>query len=123
MPIKIDIQTNIKDGELTIESCSQIITMLQDTYKNLRGEIYNHFLGMKQLKKAVIIATIPAVLYIVLHDIFFLYLTPVSILLSMMTGVISAEFITSQTRKQISHQITHFKDVRDRLIRNQKFNA
>ena len=48
MPIKIDIQTNIKDGELTIESCSQIITMLQDTYKNLRGEIYNHFLGMKQ---------------------------------------------------------------------------
>ena len=43
MPIKIDIQTNINDYELAIENCSQIISLLQETYKNIRKDIYNQF--------------------------------------------------------------------------------
>ena len=29
MPFKIDVQTNINDYELTLERCSEIITVLQ----------------------------------------------------------------------------------------------
>lgn len=122
MPIKVDIQTNINDNELTIESCSQIIMILQDAYKNLRGEMYNHFLGIHQLKKAVIVASVVDLIYMISQDIFFLYLVPVSILLSLIAGLISAEFLTTQTRKQILIQIEHFKKLRDKLVLTQDLN-
>lgn len=32
------------DYDLTIEKCSEIISILQDTYRNIRKEMYNHFL-------------------------------------------------------------------------------
>ena len=34
MPVKIDVQTNISDYELTVEKCSEIINVLQNSYKN-----------------------------------------------------------------------------------------
>ena len=39
MPIKIDIHANVNDYDLTIEKCSEIISILQDTYRNIRKEI------------------------------------------------------------------------------------
>ena len=41
MPIKIDIHANVNDYDLTIEKCSEIISILQDTYRNIRKEMYN----------------------------------------------------------------------------------
>ena len=52
MPLKIEVQTNYNEHELTIESCSQIIDMLQQTYMNLRKEMYNHFLGFRTSQKS-----------------------------------------------------------------------
>lgn len=119
MPIKIDIQTNIKDGELTIESCSEIIHMLQESYKNIRGEMYNHFLSFKHLKKTVIFTAIFAFLYFISQDIFYIYFMPISVLFMMLCNVISAEYLTSQTRKQIKSQVEHFKKVKERLMREE----
>ena len=51
MPFKIDVQTNINDYELTLERCSEIITVLQETYQNIRKEMYAYFLGLRSLKK------------------------------------------------------------------------
>ena len=54
---------------------------------------------------------------------FFVYLMPVSVLLAMITSIISAEYITSQTRKQILGQLQHYKEKRDRLLHDQKIKV
>ena len=43
MSIKVDVRTNINDYELTLEKCSEIITLLQDTYQNIRNDMYARF--------------------------------------------------------------------------------
>ncbi|WP_028043427.1 hypothetical protein [Candidatus Stoquefichus massiliensis] len=123
MPIKVDVRTNINDYELTLEKCSEIISALQDTYQNLRKEMYNLFLGKKSLKKSIIFAIILFILYFLTEDMFFVYLMPISVVLSMITSIISAEYITSQTRKQIREQLQHYKEKRDRLLSDQKIKV
>ncbi|WP_050636683.1 hypothetical protein [Candidatus Stoquefichus sp. SB1] len=123
MPIKVDVHTNINDYELTIEKCSEIISALQETYQNLRKEMYNLFLGKRNLKKSIIFAVILLILFYLTKDMFFVYLMPVSVLLAMITSIISAEYITSQTRKQILGQLQHYKEKRDRLLHDQKIKV
>lgn len=123
LPIKIDVQTNITDGELTIESCSQIIEILQDSYKAIRKEMYNHFLSIKHLKKELIFVSILAFLYIISQDMLYVYFMPISVLLALISGIVSAEYITSQTRKQITNQIQLFREKREKLIRDQKIKV
>ena len=121
MPIKIDIQTNINDYELTIENCSQIISLLQETYKNIRKDMYNQFLGKKSLYRAIVFAFISFGLYLITNDMFFVYLMPISVIFSMISSIIGAEYFTSQSRKQIHNQIEHYIKQRDILLRKQKF--
>ena len=123
MPIKVDVHTNINDYELTIEKCSEIISALQETYQNLRKEMYNLFLGKRNLKKSIIFAVILLILFYLTKDMFFVYLMPVSVLLAMITSIISVEYITSQTRKQILGQLQHYKEKRDRLLHDQKIKV
>lgn len=123
LPIKIDVQTNITDGELTIETCSQIIEILQDSYKTIRKEMYNHFLSIKHLKKELIFVVILAFFYMLTQDMLYIYFMPISVSLAMISGIISAEYITSQTRKQITNQIQHFREKREKLIRDQKIKV
>lgn len=123
MPIKIDVLTNVKDGDLTIETCSQIIEMLQTSYKNMRKEMYTHFLDIKYLKKELVFIVILAFFYILSKDMIYIYFMPISVFLAMLGGIISAEYITTQTRKQITNQIQHFIEKRDRLIRDQKIKV
>jgi len=123
LPIKIDVQTNVTDGELTIETCSQIIEILQDSYKTIRKEMYNHFLSIKHLRKELVFVAILAFLYILSKDMLYVYFMPISVLLAMIGGIISAEYLTSQTRKQIKNQIQHFREKREKLIRDQKIKV
>lgn len=123
MPIKIDIRTNISDYELTIEKCSEMITLLQNTYNNMRSEMYSHFLGKKSLKHASIIAAIIFVLYLLTHDSFFIYLMPISVIFSMVSSIISAEYITKISRKQIHEELQRYIQKRDMLIKDQKLKA
>lgn len=63
------------------------------------------------------------ILFYLTKDMFFVYLMPVSVLLAMITSIISAEYITSQTRKQILGQLQHYKEKRDRLLHDQKIKV
>lgn len=123
LPFKIDVQTNIQDGDLTIETCSQIIEILQNSYKTIRREMYNHFLGIKHLKKELIFVAILAMIYMLTDEILFVYFMPISVFLAMVSAIISAEYLTSQTRKQIMNQIQHFREKKEMLIRNQKIKV
>lgn len=117
--MKIEIQTNIKDHDLTVESCSEIIQMLQLSYKSIRQQMYSQFLAMKHLKNALILAIISLVCYILSNDIIFLYAMPAIILLFMFSSIIMAEYLTSKTKKIISNQIKHFINQRELLIKKE----
>lgn len=85
--------------------------------------MYNHFLGMKHLKKELIFVAILAMIYILTDEILFVYFMPISVFLAMVSAIISAEYLTSQTRKQIMNQIQHFREKKEMLIRNQKIKV
>ena len=123
MPFKIDVQTNINNYELTLERCSEIITVLQETYQNIRKEMYAYFLGLRSLKKALLFVLVLFAFYFFTEDLFFLYLMPVSVGISMIFSMISAVYITSQSRKEIHHQLQHYIKKRETLLRNQKIKV
>ena len=123
MPIKIDVQTNIEDCELTLETCSQIINMLQESYQSIRKEMYSYFLGKKSLKSALIIAGFFFALYAISNEIIFAYVMPVSVIFVLILSVSSAEYLKSQSRKQLHVQIQRYIQKRERLLKNQNLKA
>ena len=123
MPIKIDIQTNFTDQDMTIESCSQIIEMLQNSYNRVRDDIYTHFFSMQNLKKALVIVAIMALLFYVTEDRFFVYMMPISVLITMIITFISAEMLSKKIRSEIQEQIEHFNKLKNRLLNDQKIKA
>ena len=76
MPVKIDVHTNIKDHDLTLESCIEIIKVLQESYQSIRQEMYQHFLGMKHLKHAIIAAVISFIGYLLTESLLFIWPKP-----------------------------------------------
>lgn len=122
MPIKIDIQTNFTDQDMTIESCSQIIEMLQNSYKHIRDDIYTHFFSMKHLRRALMIVAVMAFLYFATEDKFFVYMMPISVLITMVITFISAEMLSKKIRSEIQEQIEHFNQLKNRLLK-EKINA
>ena len=123
MPIKIDIQTNFTDQDMTIESCSQIIEMLQNSYNRIRDDIYTHFFSMQNLKKALVIVAIMALLFYITEDRFFVYMMPISVLITMIITFISAEMLSKKIRSEIQEQIEHFNKLKNRLLNDQKIKA
>ena len=123
MPIKIDIQTNFTDQDMTIESCSQIIEMLQNSYNRIRDDIYTHFFSMQNLKKALVIVAIMALLFYMTEDRFFVYMMPISVLITMIITFISAEMLSKKIRSEIQEQIEHFNKLKNRLLNDQKIKA
>ncbi len=123
MPIKIDIQTNFTDQDMTVESCSQIIDMLQKSYNHIRDDIYTHFFSTKHLMRALMIAGIMAIIYFISEERFFLYMMPISVLISMIITFISAEMLSKKIRSEIREQIEHFKKLKNRLLNDQKIKA
>lgn len=109
MPIKFDISTNISENELTSEKCHEIINALQISLDNIRGDMYILFLGKKNLMISAGIASIVFFLFMITQDYLFLYLTPVSILLSLLVAIISAEYLVLQSKKFIKTQIDIYK--------------
>ena len=123
MPVKIDIQTNIKDYDLTLESCSEIIKVLQESYQSIRQEMYRHFLGSKHLKHAIIVAALSFVMYLLSKELIFIYAMPLIVVSFMISSIVMAEYLTSQTRKQIEKQIKHFLKQKEILLKKQTQDA
>ena len=120
MPIKIDIQTNFTDQEMTIESCAQIIDMLQNSYNHIRDDIYTHFFSLKHLRKALMIVAIMGLLFFLTEERFFVYMMPITILITMIITFIGAEMLSKKIRSEIMQQIEHFKKLKNRLLNDQK---
>ena len=120
MSIKVDVRTNINDYELTLEKCSEIITLLQDTYQNIRNDMYARFLSIRILIKTLSIVACLIVLYLLTHSAFFLYSTTIFMVVALIFAIVSAEYITTQTRKQIVIQLKHYTKAREQLLQYEK---
>ena len=123
MSIKVDVHTNINDFDLTIERCNEIIQVLQTAYDNIRQEMYNYFLGKKHLKRTLILAGFMLLCFFGTKSPIFLYFVPISVVLSMLASIMSAEYMASQTRKQLHIQIQHYIQKREKLMRDKDFKA
>ena len=106
--MKIDIQTNINEYELTVES-----------YNTVREEMYKQFLSFRQLKHALIAVIISLICYFLSDEFFFVYITPVILILFMLSSVLIAEYLTSKTRKVILHELNRFK-IKKELLAQKK---
>lgn len=120
MPVKIDVQTNISDYELTVEKCSEIINVLQNSYKNIRKDMYMLFLGKKSLIVALAIASFMFLLFGITENMIFLYCMPLSVLVSMIIALLGAEYLITQTRKMLAMQIDIYKQKREALKRKEE---
>ncbi len=120
MAIKVDVRTNINDYELTLEKCSEIITLLQDAYQNIRNDMYARFLSTRILIKTLTVVAFLIVLYLLTHSAFFLYSTPIFMIVALILAIGTAEYIVTKTRKEIVIQLKHYKKAREQLLQYEK---
>lgn len=120
MSIKVDVRTNINDYELTLEKCSEIITLLQDTYQNIRNDMYARFLSTRILIKTLTVVAFLIILYLLTHSAFFLYSTPIFMIVALILAIGTAEYIVTKTRKEIVIQLKHYKKAREQLLQYEK---
>lgn len=120
MAIKVDVRTNINDYELTLEKCSEIITLLQDTYQNIRNDMYARFLSTRILIKTLTVVAFLIILYLLTHSVFFLYSTPIFMIVALILAIGTAEYIVTKTRKEIVIQLKHYKKAREQLLQYEK---
>ena len=120
MAIKVDVRTNINDYELTLEKCSEIITLLQDTYQNIRNDMYARFLSTRILIKTLTVVAFLIILYLLTHSAFFLYSTPIFMIVALILAIGTAEYIVTKTRKEIVIQLKQYKKAREQLLQYEK---
>lgn len=120
MAIKVDVRTNINDYELTLEKCSEIITLLQDTYQNIRNDMYARFLSTRILIKTLTVVAFLIILYLLTHSAFFLYSIPIFMIVALILAIGTAEYIVTKTRKEIVIQLKHYKKAREQLLQYEK---
>jgi hypothetical protein len=118
--MKFEIHTNIDDQDLTIESCLEIIQMLQETRKNVRDDIYSQFLAIKHLKRAIIAMIILLLLYIYSEQMIFIYAMPILFISFMIASIIMAEYFTKKTKKILSIEIGHFIKQKELLLKQEQ---
>lgn len=123
MAIKVDVRTNINDYELTLEKCSEIITLLQDTYQNIRNDMYARFLSTRILIKTLTVVAFLIILYLLTHSAFFLYSTPIFMIVALILAIGTAEYIVTKTRKEIVIQLKHYKKAREQLLQYEKSSS
>lgn len=91
MAFHIEIETNIDDASLDVESCEEVITFLENSYNNVRAEIYSYCLGMRTLRYALISIVVLGVLFFISHSKLFLFGMPIVTLLIMLGTLSLAE--------------------------------
>ena len=120
MAIKVDVRTNINDYELTLEKCYEIIKLLQDTYQNIRNDMYARFLSTRILINTLTVVAFLIILYLLTHSAFFLYSTPIFMIVALILAIGTAEYIVTKTRKEIVIQLKHYKKAREQLLQYEK---
>ena len=109
MAFHIEIETNIDDASLDVESCEEVITFLENSYKNVRAEIYSYCLGMRTLRYALISIVVLGILFFISHSKLFLFGMPIVTLLIMLGTISLAESTSVAVKKQVKEKIEYYK--------------
>ncbi len=125
MPFKIQFNTNLDKEMNTLdkESLTKMINILEDSYKNIRNELYNYFLGKRSWRYAISTIVIWSLFFLLTQDIFYLEAMFVSILLLLITSIILAEVSTRAIKKELKERITVFKARLESLKRKEELNG
>ena len=108
LPI-FEIETNIDDASLDVESCEEVITFLENSYENVRAEIYSYCLGMRTLRYALISIVVLGILFFISHSKLFLFGMPIVTLLIMLGTISLAESTSVAVKKQVKEKIEYYK--------------
>ena len=109
MAFHIEIETNIDDASLDVESCEEVITFLENSYNNVRAEIYSYCLGMRTLRYALISIVVLGILFFISHSKLFLFGMPIVTLLIMLGTISLAESTSVAVKKQVKEKIEYYK--------------
>lgn len=109
MAFHIEIETNIDDASLDVESCEEVITFLENSYNNVRAEIYSYCLGMRTLRYALISIVVLGILFFISHSKLFLFGMPIVTLLIMLGTISLAESTSVAAKKQVKEKIEYYK--------------
>lgn len=103
--MKIDIVTNFDEHELTIETCSELIKMLEMSYKTIREDFYIKFFDLKHLRHVLMICILSLFCYFLSENVIFIYILPIIFAGFMIISMLIAEYLTNKTRKVINLEI------------------
>ena len=109
MAFHIEIETNIDDASLDVESCEEVITFLENSYENVRAEIYSYCLGMRTLRYALISIVVLGILFFISHSKLFLFGMPIVTLMIMLGTISLAETTSVAVKKQVKEKIEYYK--------------
>ena len=109
MAFHIEIETNIDDASLDVESCEEVITFLENSYENVRAEIYSYCLGMRTLRYALISIVVLGILFFISHSKLFLFGMPIVTLMIMLGTISLAESTSVAVKKQVKEKIEYYK--------------
>lgn len=116
MKIDVELTSNAPDdASLSVDQIDELITSLQNAYKSVRSDMYSHFLSTRILIREMVFVGILYLLYLISNDNFYIYFMPVSILISFIGGIFSAEFLTKKTRDSMKERINHYLNLKKRL--------
>lgn len=109
MAFHIEIETNIDDASLDVESCEEVISFLENSYENVRAEIYSYCLGMRTLRYALISIVVLGILFFISHSKLFLFGMPIVTLIIMLGTISLAETTSVAVKKQVKEKIEYYK--------------
>ena len=116
MKIDVELTSNVPDdASLSIDQIDELIKSLQYAYKTIRSDMYSHFLSTKVLIRELVFVGILYLLYMISNDLFYIYFMPVSILISFVAGIVSAEVLTKKTRETMKEKMNHYLQLKKRL--------
>ena len=88
--------------------------------KNIRNDMYARFLSTRILIKTLTVVAFLIILYLLTHSAFFLYSTPIFMIVALILAIGTAEYIVTKTRKEIVIQLKHYKKAREQLLQYEK---
>lgn len=109
MPMDVEIMTNVKENELTIKSCQELLDALEKTYATIRLDIYDQLLGFKTQRRALLVIMLLGVFYLLTKDRFYLYMLLPAVGGVLLSAVIMAELMIKSIKKQLKLRIAYFQ--------------
>jgi len=122
--MKIDIRTNLgRPEDMDSSQLEAFLTLLTNTYKNIRADVYAYFLSTRNLRLLLWVMLFPLTMYFMTDRAIFLYVIPVFLAASMMVLVIMSELTVRQVRSQVQEHINTLKRRLEQLRRQEQLRS